>query len=148
MPYQIARNGTLSGRVVRLFSNPQSLISTKRNTPRHIYPRLDSRSAVFPQLSTFITYKNETPSNSPLCPGGTFDHLHSEGVRCSGLVHLSPNYGRVPAYASLRLSCREQSKDGPIRRLVNALIIRRSRTKSVHFPHPQVRLKLIYSFCS
>jgi hypothetical protein len=50
MPYQIARNGTLSGRVVRLFSNPQSLISTKRNTPRHIYPSLDSEGVVFSQL--------------------------------------------------------------------------------------------------
>ena len=60
MPYQIARNGTLSGRVS--FSNPQSLISTKRNTPRHIYPSLDSRSVVFPQLSTFITSKMRLPA--------------------------------------------------------------------------------------
>ena len=60
MPYQIARNGTLSGRVS--FSNPQSLISTKRNTPRHIYPSLDSRGEVFLQLFTSITLKMRLPA--------------------------------------------------------------------------------------
>ena len=144
MPYQIIRNGTLSGRVS--FSNPQSLISTKRNTPRHIYPSLDSRGVVFLQLFTSITLKMRLPATllSVRAPVTTSIPRVFGARALSTSLRSMAEYQRTPLYD---FHVENRARMVPFAGWSMPLSYGEVGQSQSHSP-TQVWLKLIYSLCS